>query len=235
MSSLQYCHTAKKNNVTWFNPYVTREDRERLHVHKGAVIWFTGLSASGKSTIAHMVEKELHRRGCSTYVLDGDNVRHGLCSDLTFRAEDRSENIRRISEMVRLFVDAGIIVLTAFISPYRKDREKVRTLFADGQFFEIFVDCPLSVCAARDKKGIYKKAEAGIIKNFTGISAAYEVPKNPELTIPTNKLGAIVAARQVINLIEQRHIIPTLSARHLEVRNTPQHYEHSERSKQLHV
>jgi adenylylsulfate kinase len=172
---------AKKNNVTWFNGYVNREDREKAHGHKGAVIWFTGLSASGKSTIAHIVEKQLHERGCSTYVLDGDNVRHGLCADLTFCQEDRAENIRRIGEMVKLFVDAGIIVLTAFISPYRQDRQQVRSLLSDGQFLEIHVDCPPDVCATRDQKGIYQKAQAGIIKEFTGISAPYEPPENPEL------------------------------------------------------
>ncbi|MEE9401681.1 MAG: adenylyl-sulfate kinase, partial [Desulfobacteria bacterium] len=126
--------TPENNNVTWFNGHVSRKDREKLHGHKGALIWFTGLSASGKSTIAHLAEKELHRRGCSTYVFDGDNVRHGLCADLRFGPEDRTENIRRIGEMVKLFVDAGMIVLTAFISPYRKDRRKVRSLLKDGQY-----------------------------------------------------------------------------------------------------
>jgi adenylylsulfate kinase len=198
---------AKKNNVTWFNGYVSREDREKLHGHKGAVIWFTGLSASGKSTIAHMVEKELYMRGCSTYVLDGDNVRHGLCADLTFRPEDRVENIRRIGEMVKLFVDAGLIVLTSFISPYRKDREKVRSLLLDGQFLEIFVDCPPEICATRDQKGIYKKAKAGIIKEFTGISAPYEPPENPDLVIQSYKEEAKAAAAQVLRLIEQQQIV----------------------------
>jgi len=193
---------AKKNNVTWFNGFVNREDREKAHGHKGAVIWFTGLSASGKSTIAHIVEKQLHERGCSTYVLDGDNVRHGLCADLTFCAEDRAENIRRIGEMVRLFVDAGIIVLTAFISPYRQDRQQVRSLLSDGQFLEIHVDCPPEVCATRDQKGIYQKAQAGIIKEFTGISAPYEPPENPELVIQSHEEDAKVAAKKVVELIE---------------------------------
>jgi len=198
---------AKKNNVTWFNGYVSREDRENLHGHKGAVIWFTGLPASGKSTIAHLVEKELHRRGCSTYVLDGDNVRHGLCSDLSYSSKDRAENIRRIGEMVKLFVDAGIIVLTAFISPYDKDRQKVRSLFTDEQFLEVYVDCPLEVCAARDQKGIYARAKAGVIKEFTGISAPYEPPENPELVIHSYKENATEAAERVINLIERRKIV----------------------------
>jgi len=198
---------AKKNNVTWFNGYVTREHREKVHGHKGAVIWFTGLSASGKSTIAHLVEKALHNKGCSTYVLDGDNVRHGLCSDLTFRPEDREENIRRIGEMVKLFVDAGIIVLTAFISPYRLDRQRVRSLLSHGQFLEIHVDCPPEVCATRDEKGIYQKAKAGIIKEFTGISAPYEPPENPELVIYSNKEDAKTAAARVIELVEEYKIL----------------------------
>jgi adenylylsulfate kinase len=198
---------AKKNNVTWFNGYVSREDREKAHGHKGAVIWFTGLSASGKSTIAHIVEKQLHKRGCSTYVLDGDNVRHGLCADLTFCQEDRAENIRRIGEMVKLFVDAGIIVLTAFISPYRQDRQQVRSLLSDGQFLEIHVDCPPEICATRDQKGIYQKAKAGIIKEFTGISAPYEPPENPELVIQSHEEDAKKAAKRVINLIAKSQII----------------------------
>ena len=198
---------AKKNNVTWFDGYVTRKDREKIHGHKGAVIWFTGLSASGKSTIAHLVEKELYKKGCSTYVLDGDNVRHGLCSDLSFRPEDRAENIRRIGEMVKLFVDAGIIVLTAFISPYRKDRRMVRSLFEYGQFLEIHVDCPPEICAERDKKGIYKKAMAGIIKNFTGISAPYEPPYTPELVIESYKEEAKTSAAKVIELMEEYQIV----------------------------
>ena len=198
---------AKKNNVTWFNGYVNREDREKTHGHKGAVIWFTGLSASGKSTIAHIVEKQLHKRGCSTYVLDGDNVRHGLCADLTFCPEDRAENIRRIGEMVKLFVDAGIIVLTAFISPYHQDRQQVRSLLSDGQFLEIHVDCPAEICATRDQKGIYQKAKAGIIKEFTGISAPYEPPENPELVIQSHEEDAKAAAKKVIALIEECGIV----------------------------
>ncbi len=197
----------KNNNVTWFNGYVSREDREKLHGHKGAVIWFTGLSASGKSTIAHLAEKELHRRGVSTYVFDGDNVRHGLCSDLAFSHDDRVENIRRIGEMIKLFVDAGMIVLTAFISPYREDRAKVRSLLQDEQFLEVYVDCPPEVCATRDQKGIYAKAKAGIIKEFTGISAPYEVPEKPDLVIRSDEEDAPQTAKRVIELIEQRNLI----------------------------
>ena len=199
--------SAQRNNLTWFDGYLTAEDRENLHGHKGAVIWFTGLSASGKSTIAHFLEKELYQRGCSTYVLDGDNVRHGLCADLGFSAEDREENIRRIGEMVKLFVDAGIVVLTAFISPYRKDRQRVRSLLKERQFLEIYVECPLEVCAARDQKGIYAKARAGVIKNFTGISAPYEPPENPEMVIQAAKENPQQAAKQVMTLLETRKIV----------------------------
>ncbi|MDP2863464.1 MAG: adenylyl-sulfate kinase, partial [Desulfobacterales bacterium] len=183
-----------KNNTTWHNVLISREDREKLHGHKGAVVWFTGLSASGKSTVAHMIEKELFSRGCSTYVFDGDNVRHGLCSDLSFSATDRTENIRRIGEMVKLFVDAGIIVLAAFISPFRKDRENIRALISKGRFFEIYMSCPAEVCSQRDQKGIYEKAKAGIIKEFTGISSPYEPPLSPELVIDSAETSADEAA-----------------------------------------
>ena len=198
----------KKNNVTWFNGYVSREDRERLHNHKGAVIWFTGLSASGKSTIAHLVEKRLHERGCSTYVLDGDNVRHGLCSDLGFIPEDRAENIRRIGEMVKLFANTAIIALTAFISPYREDRTKVRNLLKPGEFFEVYVNCPLEVCASRDPKGIYQKAKDGLIKEFTGITAPYEPPEDPEIVVYSDKEDANESAMRVVHLLEKFKIIP---------------------------
>ena len=198
---------AKKNNITWFNGHVSRLDREKLNGHKGAVIWFTGLSASGKSTIAHLVEKELHCRGHLTYVLDGDNIRHGLGSDLSFSSQDRKENIRRIGEVVKLFVDAGIIVLTAFISPYRRDRQKVRSLLEKGQFIEIYVECPGVVCAMRDQKGIYEKAKAGIIKNFTGISAPYEPPTRPDLKIQSHREKPTAAAKRVIALIQEEGIV----------------------------
>ena len=204
---MQLQNIAKKNNLTWFNGHISRKDREKLHGHRGAVIWFTGLSASGKSTIAHLLEKQLHRQGCSAYVFDGDNVRHGLCSDLSFSSENRAENIRRIGEMVKLFVDAGIIAITAFISPYRKDRQKLRSLLTDGQFLEIYVDCPSEVCATRDKKGIYAKAKAGVIKEFTGISAPYEPPEKPDLVIPSYEQDAKEAAQRVVHLITQREII----------------------------
>ncbi|NVM21533.1 MAG: adenylyl-sulfate kinase [Desulfobacterales bacterium] len=201
--------TKNNNNVVWFNGYVTREDREILHKHRGALIWFTGFSASGKSTIARTTEKLLWERNCSTYVLDGDNVRHGLCSDLEFSPNDRSENIRRISEMVKLFVDAGIIVLTAFISPYRKDRERVRSLLSEGQFIEVHVDCPVEVCAQRDQKGIYERAKAGIIKDFTGISAPYEPPLHPELVIKSQKETTVEAAERILAYLTDSGIIPS--------------------------
>ena len=197
---------ANSNNVTWFDGYVTKEDREQLHGHKGAAIWFTGLSASGKSTIAHHLEKLLYEINCSTYVFDGDNVRHGLCGDLSFSADDRAVNIRRIGEMVRLFVDAGIIAITAFISPYRKDRSRIRDLVGRDRFFEIHVDCPIEVCAERDQKGIYEKAKAGVIKEFTGISAPYEPPENPQMVIRSDKVDATKAAKQVLELMTKNKI-----------------------------
>ena len=197
----------EKNNVTWFNGYLSREDRERLHGHKGAVIWFTGLSASGKSTIARHLEKQLYNIGCSTYVFDGDNVRHGLCGDLGFSPEDREENIRRIGEMVNLYVDAGIIGIAAFISPYRKDRESIRTLVDKERFLEIYIECPVDVCAARDQKGIYEKARAGIIKEFTGVSAPYEPPETPDLVIRSDQENAMEASHRIFDLIKERQII----------------------------
>ena len=195
------------NNLTWHDGYVIREEREELHGRKGAVIWFTGLSASGKSTIARHLEKMLYEAGCSTYVFDGDNVRHGLCGDLGFSAEDRTENIRRIGEMVKLFVDAGIIAMTAFISPYRKDRERIRDLIGRDHFFEIYVNCPVDLCAERDQKGIYAKAKAGTIKNFTGISAPYEPPEEPSLVIQSDQVDATQAAQQVLDILKNAKIV----------------------------
>jgi len=198
---------AKAKNLTWFDRSVNRQDRERLHGHKGAVVWFTGLSASGKSTIANHLEEFLHDMNCSTYVFDGDNVRHGLNSDLGFSEKDREENIRRIGEMTKLFVDAGIIAMTAFISPYRKDRDRVRDLVGTDRFFELFVDCPTDVCAVRDPKGLYEKAKAGIIKEFTGISAPYEAPENPELVIHSDRIGPMEAAEMVLEILRERQIL----------------------------
>lgn len=174
-------------NVVWHKATVTRERREQQNGHRSVSLWFTGLSGSGKSTLAHAVEERLHQQGCRTFVFDGDNVRHGLCGDLTFKQEDRSENIRRISEMIKLFLEAGVISLSAFISPLRIDRQKVRELIGDGNFFEIYCECPLEVCEERDVKGLYKKARRGEIKNYTGISAPYEEPLNPGLKVNTSK------------------------------------------------
>ncbi len=198
---------SEENNLTWFDGDVKREDREILHGHKGVVVWFTGLSASGKSTIARIVENKLHKMGCSTYVFDGDNVRHGLCRDLAFSPEDRIENIRRIGEMVNLYVDAGIIAITAFISPYCSDRKRIKELVGDDRFFEIHVDCPPEICALRDPKGLYGKAQAGLIKNFTGISAPYEPPESPALVIRSHEEDAESSASAVLNLIKERGVL----------------------------
>jgi adenylylsulfate kinase len=202
--------TPDSRNVTWFDGYITRIERETLHGHRGAVIWFTGLSASGKSTIAHYLEKMLYKRGCSTYSFDGDNVRHGLCRDLGFSPEDRQENIRRIGEMVRLFVDAGIVAITAFISPYRADREMVRKLVGEERFFEVYVECPVEVCAVRDPKGLYQRAKAGVIKEFTGVSAPYEGPENPALTIRSDVITPVEAAQEILELLERACIVRPL-------------------------
>jgi adenylylsulfate kinase len=197
------------NNIVWHEATVTRERREKMNRHRAKLLWFTGLSGSGKSTLAHALEEELHQRGCRTYVFDGDNVRHGLCSDLGFSTEDRSENIRRIGEMAKLFVDAGVIALTAFISPIREDRERTRGLFPHGDFIEVFVSCPLEVCESRDVKGLYKKARSGEIANFTGISAPYDAPDNPEITIETQDREIEACVDELIKTLEQRGVIPT--------------------------
>jgi len=194
-------------NVTWFDGYLTRDEREALHGHKGAAVWFTGLSASGKSTIAHYLEKMLYARKCSTYSFDGDNVRHGLCRDLGFTPEHRKENIRRIGEMVRLFVDAGVIAITAFISPYRADREVVRKLVGEERFLEVYVQCPVEVCAKRDPKGLYQRAMAGVIKDFTGVSAPYEAPETPNLVLRSDAVTPVEAAEEVIVLLQRTRIL----------------------------
>lgn len=175
----------KSTNVVWHKMNVSREDREELLKQKGVVLWFTGLSGSGKSTVASSLEKRLHDMGKLTYTLDGDNVRHGLNSDLGFSDKDRIENIRRIGEISKLFVDAGIITIATFVSPFREDRQKVRELLGKD-FVEIYIDCPLEVCEKRDPKGIYKKARTGEIKHFTGIDSPYESPINPEIVVSTH-------------------------------------------------
>jgi adenylylsulfate kinase len=197
----------KADNITWHTGEVDRDTRASAHGHRGAVLWFTGLSGSGKSTIAHRVESMLVDRGVFAYVLDGDNIRHGLNSDLGFSPEEREENIRRIGEIARLFADAGAVVLTAFISPYRRDRERVRALLGQGEFVEVFVDTPLEICEARDPKGLYKKARAGEISNFTGINAPYEAPGLPEVHLETADLGVDEAAAKVVRYLATHDIL----------------------------
>lgn len=187
-------------NVVWHEATVTRARREMQNGHKGAVIWFTGLSGSGKSTLAHAVEEALHQRQCRTFVLDGDNIRHGLCNDLGFSSDDRKENIRRIGEVSKLFLEAGVIVLTAFISPYRADRKLVRDLVGAADFIEIYCDAPIEICETRDVKGLYKKARNGEIAEFTGISSPYEVPDDPEMVVKT---GATVLSACVLQVIQK--------------------------------
>jgi adenylylsulfate kinase len=199
-------------NVVWHHATVTRVRREAQNGHRGAIIWFTGLSGSGKSTLAHAVEETLHQQGCHTFVLDGDNVRHGLCGDLGFSIKDREENIRRIGEMAKLFMEAGVIVLTAFISPFRADRERVRGMVEQGDFIEIYCDAPIEICEARDVKGIYKKARAGLIPEFTGITSPYEVPQNPELTLNTGEVGLEACVQQVIGKMAQRGLTKSTSS-----------------------
>jgi adenylylsulfate kinase len=197
----------KPNDVVWHHATITRSRREQLNGHKSAVVWFTGLSGSGKSTVAHMVEEALHRAGCHTYVFDGDNVRHGLCADLSFSAADRAENIRRIGEMVKLFVDAGIVALTAFISPFTRDRERVRQLVGTDDFLEIYCRCPLEVCERRDVKGMYKRARAGEIKEFTGISSPYEPPVDPVLVLDTDKVPLEECAQRVVSMLSDKGVV----------------------------
>lgn len=194
-------------NVVWHHATVTRTRREDLNGHRGVVIWFTGLPSSGKSTIAHAVEDRLHRMSCRAFVLDGDNIRHGLSGDLGFSPEDRHENIRRIGEVAKLFVEAGVIVLTAFVSPFRRDRELARGLLLHGDFLEVYCRCPLDVCEARDPKGHYPRARAGDIKDFTGISAPYEDPRDPELILDTAQLAVLDSVDRVCAMLGDRGII----------------------------
>lgn len=195
------------NNIRWHEALVSREQREHLNQHKSVILWFTGLSGAGKSTLAHAVEQALHEQGCRTFVFDGDNVRHGLCADLGFAPEDRVENIRRVGEMAKLFLEAGVIALTAFISPYRADRERVRALVAPEDFIEIYCRCPLEVCEQRDVKGLYAKARQGAIQEFTGISSPYEPPENPELAIDTGSLPLAESVAQILALLRRRGVI----------------------------
>ena len=197
----------KATNITWHAGAITHEDRERLLNQKGIVIWYTGLSGSGKSTLALAVEEKLFENGNICYVLDGDNIRHGLNKNLGFSPEDRTENIRRIGEVSKLFADAGVIAMTAFISPYRDDRDKARELVPDGKFIEVYVKVPLDVAESRDPKGLYKKARAGEIKEFTGIDAPYEEPLNAELVIDTSEHSLEESTDIVVNYLKEKELI----------------------------
>jgi adenylylsulfate kinase len=197
----------KATNIVWHAGAVTRDDRQKLNGHRGCTIWLTGLSGSGKSTVAVDLEKALWASGVRSYILDGDNIRHGLNKNLGFSPTDRTENIRRIGEVAKLFTDAGMVAITAFISPYRADRDQVRALMQPGDFIEVFVDCPLEVCEQRDVKGLYQKARAGQIPEFTGISAPYEAPLQPELTVRTGSQSVEQSVKQVLDYLAAQGIV----------------------------
>jgi adenylyl-sulfate kinase len=198
------------SNVKWHDHNVSHAQRVELKQQKPCILWFTGLSGAGKSTLANAVDYELYRRGQHTYVLDGDNVRHGLNKDLGFSDSDRIENIRRVGETSKLFLDAGLIVLSAFISPFQADRAMVRGLVKDEDFLEVFVSTPLSVCENRDPKGLYKKARSGEIKDFTGIDSPYEAPESPEVSVDTSTYSIPEAASKVIEYLEDNGYIPKI-------------------------
>jgi adenylylsulfate kinase len=197
----------KATNITWHEHKVSRDERESLLNQKGALLWFTGLSASGKSTVANEVTSRLHKMGKLTYVLDGDNIRHGLNKNLGFSPEDREENIRRISEVGHLFADAGLITTTAFISPYRKDRDAARQLLGDGRFVEVYVKASVDICEKRDPKGLYKKAKNGEIKEFTGVSAPYEEPLKPEIVLDADAMTIEEEVQAVLDYLKEKKII----------------------------
>jgi len=198
----------KATNIHWHKSQIARSDRERLNGHRGVTLWFTGLPASGKSTLAVAVEQEMHQRNCRTYILDGDNIRHGLNRDLGFSPEDRNENIRRIGEVANLLRDAGMINMVAFISPYRSDRKLARDLSKnDGTFIEVYVDCPVTMCEDRDPKGMYKKARQGILKEFTGVSAPYEAPESPEIHLLTGQYSVNECVGQIMNYLGENRLI----------------------------
>lgn len=201
--------SSKPNNIILHPAAITRKHREEKNKHKSTILWLTGLSGSGKSTLAHAVEEKLYQLGLNTFVLDGDNIRHSLNKDLGFSQQDRKENIRRIGELAKLMLEAGIITLTAFISPFKAEREIVRGLMPHGDFIEIYCCCPLEVCETRDVKNLYKRARNGEIKDFTGISSPYEAPVNPELKVETSVLTLEETVNQVIVLLQKRHILPT--------------------------
>ena len=197
----------KTPNIIYHNATITRERRNQLNSHKSVVIWLTGLSGSGKSTLAHSVEEELYNLDCRTFVLDGDNVRHGLSSNLSFSDDDRKENIRRIGEAAKLMMESGVIAMTAFISPFKKDRNLVRQLLPQGDFIEIYCNASLEACESRDVKGLYKRARAGEIKNYTGIDSPYEAPDNPELIIDTESESLEESVTKVIDFLKSKEII----------------------------
>jgi len=197
----------KSSNTVWHTASVTRQRREQLNGHKSVILWFTGLSGSGKSTLAHALEEELYQKNCRTIVLDGDNVRHGLCSDLGFSDEDRKENIRRIAELAKLTIESGVIALTAFISPFRSDREDARDLVNSDDLIEIYCECPLHVCEERDVKGLYRRARKGEIKEFTGISSPYEEPDNADIRINTSELSIEESVDRIVMVLRERGIL----------------------------
>ncbi|MFF2290695.1 adenylyl-sulfate kinase [Peribacillus butanolivorans] len=198
---------SNSTNVTWHEASLNKELRRKQNGHESTVLWFTGLSGSGKSTIANAVAKELYNRNIRSYVLDGDNIRHGLNRDLGFSEEDRTENIRRIGEVSKLFVDSGQFVLTAFISPFRADRQIVRDLLEEGEFIEVYIKCPIEECEVRDPKGLYDKARKGIIKDFTGIDSPYEEPEQPEIVLESNQNSVEECVEQVINYLTTKRAI----------------------------
>jgi adenylyl-sulfate kinase len=195
-----------KKHIVWHPHKIRKKDREKIKGHRACVLWFTGLPSSGKSTIAHELELILNKKGIHTYVLDGDNIRYGLNSDLGFTTKDRRENIRRVSEVAKLFIDAGIVIMVAIISPFRKDREKARSLFKKREFIEIYTKCPISVCKKRDPKGLYQKAIADKIKDFTGISHPYEEPLSPEVLLETDKLSIKASIRKILNYLNNNNL-----------------------------
>lgn len=196
-----------QQNIKWHAPTITRDLRASQNGHRSATLWFTGLSGSGKSTVAHAVEDTLYSMGCRTFVFDGDNVRHGLCAGLGFAPEDRRENMRRVGEAAKLFTQAGVISLAAFISPYRKDRELVRDVIGKDDFLEIYCSCPVEVCEQRDVKGLYRKARAGEIKEFTGVSSPYEAPESADLTVDTSAMSLQECVTKVIDFLMEKNIV----------------------------
>ena len=197
----------KLSNIKWHSGKIGKKDRWRKNSHKSALVWLTGLSASGKSTVAVELERMLFGLNVNTFVLDGDNVRHGLSRDLRFSPEDRSENLRRIGEVAKLMVEAGVLTIAAFISPYRRDRKNVRLLFQENEFIEVYLRCSIGICEQRDPKGFYRKARAGLIPEFTGISAPYEEPENPEIALDTGNMPVEAAVEEIYSYLMDRNII----------------------------